>query len=315
MRYTAFFAAALTVLAGSLSAADQQMMNLLMPDAKIVAGVNVEQAKASQFGQFVLRHMGSDQQLQQFIDMSGFDPRSDLHEILIATNVGEGGNNGLLLARGNFNLDKISALAAQTGGKTVATYKGVPLFGSTGGKGQQVIAVVDNSLVIAGDLASVQAALDRRSAASSIDPALAARVNTLSNTEDAWSVSIAPLSAFSKMPMGDPTLQGAFQGDLLKKVQQTSGGIKFGDTVTITGEALATSEQDARALGDVVKFLAGMIQTNANNSPVTSLVRNLNVTSSGNTLKLNLSIQEDQLESFLNSANQGVHEKHKPAAI
>ncbi len=315
MRQTAFFAAALTVLAGSLSAADQQMMNLLMPDAKIVTGINVDQAKTSQFGQFVLSHMGSDQGLEGFIQMSGFDPRADLHEILIATSVGDGGHNGLLLARGNFNVDKIAALAAKTGGQKVATYKGVPLLGSRGEKGQQVIAVVDNTLVVAGDLASVQAALDRRAAASSIDPALAERVNALSTTQDAWTVSIAPLSAFSKMPMGDPTLQGVFQGDLLKKVQQTSGGIKFGDTVSITGEALATSEQDASALGDVVKFLAGMIQANAKDSPVTSLVQNLNVTSSGNTLKLNLSIQEDQLESFLNSANQSVHEKHKPAVI
>ncbi|MDQ6704954.1 MAG: hypothetical protein M3Z85_03190 [Acidobacteriota bacterium] len=315
MRQTAFFAAALTVLAGSLSAADQQMMNLLMPDAKIVAGINVDQAKSSQFGQFVLGHMGSDQHLQGFIEMSGFDPRTDLHEVLFATGVGGGGHDGLLLARGNFSLDKISALAAKTGGKKVATYKGVPLLGSQGENGQYVIAVVDNTLVIAGDLASVQAALDRRAAASSIDPALAARVHTLSTTQDAWTVSIAPLSAFSKMPIGDPTLQGAFQGDLLKKVQQTSGGIRFGETVSITGEALATSNQDASALGDVVKFLAGMIQVNAQDLPVTSLVRNLNVTSSGNTLKLNLSIKEDQLEAFLNSANQDVHVKHKPSSI
>ena len=34
---------------GVLSAADPQLLNLLMPDAKVIAGINVEQAKGTQF--------------------------------------------------------------------------------------------------------------------------------------------------------------------------------------------------------------------------------------------------------------------------
>jgi hypothetical protein len=38
-------------------AADQELVKLLMPNAKVVAGVNVDQAKASPFGQYVLSQM------------------------------------------------------------------------------------------------------------------------------------------------------------------------------------------------------------------------------------------------------------------
>jgi len=37
-----------------LSAADPQLLNLVMPDVKVMADINVEQAKTSPFGQFVL---------------------------------------------------------------------------------------------------------------------------------------------------------------------------------------------------------------------------------------------------------------------
>ena len=315
MRQTAFFAAALTVFAGSVPAADQKLMTLLMPDAKVVAGINVEQAKTSQFGQFILNHMGSDQDLQSFINLSGFDPRVDLQEILVATNIGGGANSGLILARGRFSSERIAAMAAKTGGQQITTYKGVQILGGPGAKRKEAIAVLDNSLVIAGDLAGVQAAIDRVATGSSIDAGLAARINELSTSQDAWTVSIAPVSALSKMPIPDPTIQGALQGDLLKTVQQTSGGIKFGPEVKITGEATASTDKDATALGDVVKFLAGMIQLNAQGEAVTTLVQKLNVSTEGSKLKLNLSIAEDQLEAFLKTANRNAPQKHKPAVI
>ncbi len=315
MRQIAFFAAALTVFTGTLPAADQQMMKLLMPDAKIVAGINVEQAKTSQFGQYVLQHMGSDQDLQNFINLSGFDPRVDLQEILVGTSIGGEANSGLILARGKFDSARIAAMAIKTGGQQITTYKGVQILGGPGAKRKEAIAVIYNSVVIAGDLAGVQAAIDRVNAGSSIDAGLAARINELSTSQDAWSVSIAPVSALSKMPMPDPTIQGALQGDLLKTVQQTSGGIKFGPEIKITGEATATSDKDATALGDVVKFLAGMIQLNAKGEAVTTLVQKLVVSTEGSKVKVSLSMAEDQLEAFLKSANQNVPQKHKPAVI
>src|SRR5437879_292462 len=115
---------AVLLVAGLASAADQQLMGLLMADSKVVAGINVEQAKNSPFGQFVLSRLQNDEEgFQKWTGLTGFDPRRDLREVLMAT-VGEPGQRGLVVARGTFDSGKIldAALAA---GHTTEDYKGV----------------------------------------------------------------------------------------------------------------------------------------------------------------------------------------------
>jgi hypothetical protein len=62
---------------------------------------------------------------------------------------------------------------------------------------------------------------------------------------------------------------------------------------------------DATALGDVVKFLAQMVQmrTDTAVAQISGLLKGLNVTTEGNVVKVSLSIPEDQLEAFLNAAD------------
>ena len=103
------------IFAGLLSAADPQLMNLLMPSAKVVAGVNVGQAKNSPFGQFLLSRVQSgDPGLAKLTTATGFDPRRDLTEVLMAT-AGQAGQQGLVLARGTFNAEQILNAATAAG--------------------------------------------------------------------------------------------------------------------------------------------------------------------------------------------------------
>jgi len=67
---------AIILLRSLAIAADPALMSLVMPDAKVIAGIQVDQTKNSLFGQFVLSHMQpSDPSFQKFIAESGFDPR------------------------------------------------------------------------------------------------------------------------------------------------------------------------------------------------------------------------------------------------
>src|SRR5262245_48421085 len=53
----------------SLSAADPQLVNMVMPDAKVVAGINVDSARNSPFGTFLLRQAsGNNAELQKFVE-------------------------------------------------------------------------------------------------------------------------------------------------------------------------------------------------------------------------------------------------------
>lgn len=299
-------AVALLLFAGLLPAADQQLMNLLMPDAKVVAGINVDQAKNSPFGQFLLSRLpAGDPGLAKLVATTGFDPRRDLHEVLMGT-LGQPGQKGLVLAKGTFDSQHILA-AAQQGGHTVQNYNGVDILTGQDDSLTHAVAFVGDSIAIAGDLDSVHAALDRRAGGSSIDPALAAKVDQLSKSEDVWSVSIVPMAALANEKLPDTRLNGMLNSDVLKNILQTSGGVKFGAIIQISAEAVSNTQQNATALADVVRFLGNMVQANApaaSAAAITSLVQSLSVTADGNAVKLALAIPEDQLEKLVNTAQQ-----------
>src|SRR5277367_3094132 len=118
MRHTTVFAASLfaasfftaSFFTPSAFAADPELMNLVMPDAKILAGANATTTKISPFGQFVLSKIALlGEEPQKFIAATGFDPLRDVSEVLAATAADPASHSGLLLVRGTFNVDKISA--------------------------------------------------------------------------------------------------------------------------------------------------------------------------------------------------------------
>src|SRR5262245_53875973 len=99
-------------------AADPQLVRLLMPDAKVIAGVNVDQAKASPFGQYVLSQMlPNDPQMNRLVLETGFDPTRDVRELLVASSGAPGKESGLALARGNFNIAGVTTAVTQHGGQ------------------------------------------------------------------------------------------------------------------------------------------------------------------------------------------------------
>ncbi|HVP46021.1 MAG TPA: hypothetical protein VMT32_05535 [Bryobacteraceae bacterium] len=310
---------AFVAFAGLLSAADPLLMNLLMPDAKVVAGINVEQAKNSPFGQFLISHApNGNEGFSKLTATTGFDPRRDLSEVLMAT-MGQPGQQGLVLARGAFDSERILT-AATAAGHTVETYNGVNILTGKEDAMTHAVAFLGDSIAIAGDLDSVKGAIDRRANNfTPIDPALAAQVQQLSGSLDAWSVSRVPVAALTNEKLPNANLNGMLNSDVLKNIQQASGGIKFGAIVQISAQAVANSSQNATALADVIHFLGQMVQANApaaSAAAITALVQSLNVQADGNTVKVALAIPEQQLESLLNSAHsehqQGsAHAPHK----
>src|ERR1700722_16592874 len=111
-------------------AADPALLQMVMPDSQVVAGLQVTQAKGSLFGQYVLSHLSvNDTKLEEFTSQTGFDPRYDVSEIVIASNWKSStpDNRWLVLAHGTFNVAKISA-AAQTNGSAPTVYQGVNLL-------------------------------------------------------------------------------------------------------------------------------------------------------------------------------------------
>ncbi len=279
-------------------AADSAILKLVMPDAKVVAGVNVDLAKNSTFGQYVLSQFaGQNQQSQELTASIGIDPARDIHELLVASGAA-GGHAGLVFARGVFDPARIAAAAAAKGAGA-ETYRGVTILSDakkTGG-----LAFPDSTLAIMGDLANVRAAIDRLSSPAAPPPALLAQVADWSGTTDAWLVSAAPPSAL--MPQGAAPAGIAAQNPALyQSVQQFAVGVKFGANVQINARAQTDTAQNATSLVAVLQFMANLAQAQAQRNPAAdATLKSLLVTADSNIVNLSLTLPEDQAEQLFKS--------------
>jgi hypothetical protein len=305
-----------TILCGSAFAADSQLLNLVMPDVKVLGGVNATSARISPLGQYLiskLNLMGAD--AQNVIAATGFNPLTDVTEVLAASNGDTASPTGLLMARGNFPVDKLTSLVSSASGPNtpqVSTYGGATLitFNEPDAKIPHAAAFLGNTLAIMGDLASVKAAIDRSAGANSLDPALAVKVNALSSSQDEWLVSTASIASLLPAKASADAAKGPVAQvlPLIKSVQSFNGGVKFADNVVVSGEAVTTDDKNAVALSAVVKLgmtLLGSISSGQKNPQLADLVAILQgaqLSTNGPALDLTLSIPETQIENLLNSA-------------
>ncbi len=309
MRQTAFLAA-LLVFGSSAYAADPQLLNLVMPDAKILAGANGSEIQISPFGQYIIAKVSAlDAGLQKLIAATGFNPLQDVTEVLAATNANASQRSSLLLVEGTFNVDKIAAaVSAHNKNVQTQTYQDATVLSFTNSKTNQTLALafIGSSVAVAGPLADVEAAIMRNGgSATAIDPALAAQVNQLSSNQAEWLLSSVPVASLIPASATTSATGPAAQIlPLLKSIQSLSGGVNFTDNVVMTGQATESDPQNAAALSAVVKLalsLASMgAANNAKLAELAQLLQTLQVTTDGSAVNVSLSIPETQVEALLN---------------
>ena len=303
-------AAMLAVVILPAKAADPQLLNLVMPDATVLAGVNVDQAKTSPFGQYVIGQIQNGVELQKLIAATGFDPTQDVHEVLVASGAA-GSKTGLALARGNFNTSQIAAAAAAHGGTTTETYAGLTIIEDQ--KQTHGVAFVNSTIAVAGDVVSVKAALDRLKTQSSLPASVLAEVSHWSGKEDAWAITTVPPGSLHPAS-GAPPIPGVGPNgnNTFLTVQSAAGGVKFGDNVVVTAQAQSDNAQDAQNLANTVKLLASLAQLQAKDNPaVQALAQSLTATATGTTVDISFSLPEAQLQAILSEPHPQPHGNRK----
>lgn len=283
----------------AFGAVDAALLALIPGDATVVSGVNVDQAKTSAFGRFVLNQMQMDDSgLRTFIADTGFDPRRDLSEIVAITRGTSDKTEALILGRGVFNPGRIFNAAKLHGG-SVTNYRGVDI----GGQADGAIAFLDASTVLAGSDKAVRAAIDQRGAAKKLPDAVVKKMQDLSNANDAWFYSTTSPGNFFAGKLSNENLGNAMSDGLMQAVLQASGGIKFtGTEVRVSGEAVTRSDKDATSLADVFRFLAQIVQSGNNGqstggaADAAALLGKMELSTQGNVMKVSLNIPEDVLE-------------------
>jgi hypothetical protein len=292
--------------AGVLQAADPQLLNLVMPDTKILAGVNVSQAKTSQFGRFVMSQVRAQgQHLGDVIAKTGVDPTQDLDELLLASNGAQSNPSHLTLARGTFNVTQIRAAAASAGA-TLEVYKGITIFENL--KHGQAFAFLSPTIAVAGGAADVKGAIDRQNAPATLDAVLMTTVSQLSTTEDAWAISLVPPPAIQP-PANAPNVPGV-PSTVFQNVQQAQVGVQFGPSnapadVVLSAVLVADTAQNATALANVLQFLVNLGQMQAQqSSQAAAALKLVIISTTDNKVNVSAQVPETQVEAVVQSTTQ-----------
>src|SRR6266853_388649 len=156
--------ALLLVSATAGAAVDPALLDLVPPRTQVLYGIQVQQTLSSPFGQFVLARMPDNRAaLLQFAAATGFDLQRDLREVLLAGSVRPGNvDDGVVLARGTFQIDKLMTLVGIIHAKS-ANYNGVPLVTAMEPRAP-TIAILDSATLAVGSEPAVKAVIDRRAA-------------------------------------------------------------------------------------------------------------------------------------------------------
>jgi hypothetical protein len=283
------------LLSPTLLALDPAMLNLVSPTASSLVGVDMVRVQASPFGAFLTKTLTQQVgDLDKIVSATGFDPRRDLQEILVAastTGATSASNHGLIIARGVFDQQRLLGMA-KVAGLLQTGYKGVTLLTPQQGNSDFQAAAFLAGYFVAGSRADVEGAIDR-SLARTASNGLATRALLASTKYDAWLVT--------SMPSDLANATGGAQGIPLRGINSVAGGVQFGSLVDIGIEAEARSTQDATSLADVLRLAAAFGQSNQAAAQIGNILNTLTISTDGNIVRASLKVPQADLEKMLNN--------------
>jgi hypothetical protein len=303
------------LLTGSLSLladVDLPLLNLAPAGTRVVLGANVTEARMSPFGQFILMHFNeatdNDSNFQNFVQETGFDPRQDIQSLVAVSSGDKAAPQNAIIVRAMFDQSALEA-AAQNMGDTIQNFQGVDMILFKNGRPhngrtvQGAVAFLASDILVAGDSPTVMQIISNRAAPTSLDPTLLNQIQKVSAANAIWFVSIVPgADLLAKMA---PNPQQAQRGQVLQAIVASSGGVEFGDQVSLSFDAMARSTQDAISLGDVIRFGAGMVQMQSDKDPKAALLSNalnsMNLSVNGSAVHVDLIIPEQSIEQLAQS--------------
>jgi hypothetical protein len=297
----------LFLAAGAVSAfasVDSGLIALIPANSKLIAGIDVDKCRTSEFGQYLLsKSQADDVHFEQFMTQTGFDPRRDLDSLIMASSSESSERNSpfAILARGTFDQAKITSLAVSKGA-VAQTYQGVNLLVSKDHGQSVAFAFPDAGVAVMGDLDSIHQVIQNLTAPSTLDVDVTNRIDAAGSANDAWFVSAVGGAALGKHLSAEMGTQVSGQGQALQSIRAANGGVKFGSVVAISVDASTRSEQDAASLSDVFRFMSSMIQMSGSKDPRTAIMaaslQNMQLRTDGDTVHVGFSMSEKNLEQM-----------------
>jgi hypothetical protein len=291
--------------ANVFAAKDAALLALVPPDSRVVAAVDADRARSSQFGEMLVdRVADSDSNFKAFLSKTGFDMRRDVHDFVFA-GTGKADSAGEILARGNFNPRRIEA-TAKSRGLVVETYRGADLILNSNHTAKSAMGFPAPGIAVIADVATVEAIIRRKNAPAALDPELQKLIDHVARNNDAW---FASLSA-GALAAPQISNQNRTAAAAIRTIQQASGGLRFANPIPASVDAVTGSSGEASALSVVIRGMAALARIGHPSDPylgTLAAAKDLNIAANGNTVHLSFTLAEKDAEQLVRSLpNSGV---------
>jgi hypothetical protein len=264
-------------------------------DATVVAYADVRTIMDSQLRQQLKQVMPVEQTGQQeFQEKTGIDIERDIVYVVASmTSLGPDHPNGLVVARGRFDIVRLEGLMRDHGA-TVEDYRNKRLINSphqTNGE-QFTLGFLEPGLVALGSTSAVKHAIDAQMSAASItgNDEMMNLVKDIAAMNNAWAVGrFDVLASQAKLP--DEIAQRVPAVKWFAAAGHINGGIAG------TLRAEARDDQSASQLRDVLRGFLALAQMQGQNDPKLSAVaQSLQLTGEGTTVALSFTLPAELLQ-------------------
>ena len=287
----------------SASRSGPSELSYVPAEAAVVAYANVREVMDSQLRQRLKLVMPQEQGQKEFQEHTGIDIERDIDYVVAAasamgTQTGSPQPQGLVIARGRFNITQLESLARQHGG-VVEEYKGKRLIkasavhddtGSGAHPHPMTLAFLEPGLVAIGQDASIKSAIDAQLTAHSItsNNEMMELIADIDLGNNAWAVGrFDAIAAQAKLPAEIASKLPAVKNFAV--MTHIDGGI--------TGSFRAETKDDASAenLRQVVQGLLALGRM-TNDPKAIALMNSLQLSGTGKTVKLSFAVPAEVLD-------------------
>lgn len=151
---------------------------------------------------------------------------------------------------------------------------------------------------------TVLAAFAQRLNAPEAPTTLAVRAQQLAGSYDTWFVIEKPLEALAST-RHTLTWPLKYRDQLAATIEEVSGGIRFGTNIEVTVEALMRTNEDAKALAALGRWLPGAVQliADAGMPLLVEIAEDYTVTADGRRVTLTFHLPEDKVAGVVAKLN------------
>ena len=284
------FVALLILPAGCFPAerVDNVLAKLVPADAQSLFGARMDLLKTTPLYEKLVTGQKLDQ-LDTFVTETGFDPRRDVRDLLLAS--GGKFTSSVLLARGDFHLSIPKGL-------NPIRYRGYVLEVSP--KDETGFCVMDRTLAIAGSVSGMKAALDQYVAPrKDATAALLEQAKAVPLQFQVWSVSIGGVDFLANnLPREG---NAANFGKIFRSLDNTHFQADLSHGLAGKAEGVCRTEADAKNIGDAARGLIGFgrLSVPDNQPELLRLWDGLHVDQNQRTITITANVPQDLIDKLV----------------